>query len=29
MKGVAYAVNLDKYKLTGTLWVALYVNGER
>ena len=29
MKGVAYAVNLDEYKLTGIHWVALYVNGER
>ena len=27
IKDGAYVINLDEYKLTGTHWIALYVNG--
>ena len=26
-KDGAYAINLDEFKSTGTLWIALYVHG--
>ena len=29
IKDGTYVINLDEYKLTGTLWTALYVNGDK
>ena len=28
IKDGAYVINLDEYKPIGTLWIALYVNGD-